>query len=442
MQHYKIEIKLNKEQEQIYKLNVSACRFVYNLYVDHINKCLDNKEKVVSDYTFSIWFNNEYIMSHPDKAWLKQASSKAIQQTMYYCYRAFRQCCQGILRRPTYRFWYNDKTGYYFVRARKDTIIKHQRNKVKIPCMGWVTLKEMNYLPVDAVIISGTVTRRGNKYFLALITEEEPIRDNKNQNEGVGIDLGLKSFMVCSNGLLFDNINQTEQVKKLEKSIKRQQRALSRKHLSHKNNENLGWHNLNKNRLKIEKLYYRLQCIRHGYINKCIDRIIEEKPIYVSLENLNIKGIKKNQYLAKAISDSNLYYTKQKIIEKATKHNIEVREVSMFYPSSKTCCKCGNIKKQLKLSERVYKCSKCGNEIDRDLNASINLKNTKDYKVLNEVQNTDGLSGINAYGLCKNLLVHRNMESTQDEIRKSQLVLKDCVDIKRGLCYKQFICTS
>lgn len=421
MKTYKIEIKLNKEQEQVYKLNVSACRFIYNLYIQKNEEAYKNREKFIGAYTFSKWFNNEYITHNLDKLWLKQASSKAIQRTMVNCESAYRKFFGNVNHKPKFKKASTDKTGYYFVRTRKNILIKHQRNKIKIPCMGWVTFKEMNYLPKSSVIVSGVIIKRADRFFVVLSTEDVTKKDNKNQNEGIGIDLGIKTFMTCSNGFSFNNINKSKQVKKLEKSIKRQQRALSRKYMIHKINKEMTWSNYNKNKLKIEKLHYRLQCIRHGYINKCIDKIIDEKPNYIVLEHLNLQGMRKNKHIARALCNANFYYTKQKIIEKATKHNIEIREVNKVYPSSKTCCKCGSIKKDLTLKDRIYKCSNCNNEIDRDLNASINLKNAEEYTILNET--TGGLPESNAYGLHSNLLVVRNNESMQDEIRKSIKVI-------------------
>ena len=195
----------------------------------------------------------------------------------------------------------------------------------------------------------------------------------------------------------------------------------------------MGWANYNKNKLRVEKLYYRLECKRNDYINKCIEIIVEQKPKFITLENLNIKGMVKNKHLAKAIRDSKFCYTKQKIIEKAKKNGIEVREVNRFYPSSKTCSKCGKVKESLKLKERTYKCS-CGLEIDRDLNAAFNLKKAKEYKVLTET--TDGLSGSNGYGLYKNLGVHNEflipVETIQEEVVRSHSMLKCFLDTKRN----------
>ena len=432
MRTYKIEIKLNTEQEHLYKLNTSACRVVYNLYVEHINSCLRSKQKPMNNCAFSKWFNNVYISEHEDKKWLKDASSKAISKTMMNCDESFKRFLKGMGRPPKFKNFRNDNTGYYFVRVSLTQPIKHERHKIKVPCIGWVTLKEKNYLPVMSIIISGTVTKRAGRYFISVLTEDKPVHDLLNCNEGVGVDFGIKTFMSTSKNIEFANINKSKKIKKLEKSLRRQQRALSRKfEAKKKDKEIVTYKNLEKNKLRVQKIHYRLECARKGYINKCIDAVIRWKPAYITLEDLNIKGMLKNRHLSKAIKDSLLYYTKQKLLEKATKHNIEIREVNRFYQSSKACSKCGHVKKDLQLKDRIYKCIECGLDIDRDLNAAINLKNAKDYKVLNS---TDGLSGINACGLHKDLLVLNSAlhceENMQDEARKSQLIFNNILDNK------------
>ena len=432
MKTYRLEIKLSKDQEHLYKLNTSACRVVYNLYVEHINYCLRFKQKPMNNHEFSKWFNNIYIPEHVDKKWLKEASSKAIRKTMMNCDESLKRFWKGLSRPPKFKNYKTDKTGYFFVRGGTDKghIIKHERHRVKVPCLGWVTLKEKNYLPISSIITSGSITKRAGRYFISVLTEDEPYKDDKNCNEGIGIDLGVKTFMFTSKNIEFANINKYKKLKKLEKSLRRQQRALSRKFESKKKDiERTTYKNIEKNKLKVQKLYYRLNCMSKGYINKCIDEVIRWKPAYITLEHLNIKGLLKNRHLSKAIRDSLMYYTKVKLIEKATKHNIEVREVNTFYPSSKTCSCCGHKKKDLQLKDRTYICSKCGLTIDRDLNAAINLKNAKDYKVLNEVFSTDGLSGINACGLSHQMSVLNSTtcceEDRQVEARKSQFIFKD-----------------
>jgi putative transposase len=418
MKAYKTEIKLNKEQEAKYKLNTSACRFVWNLFIS-INKSRYEKgEKYLNNYDFSKWFNNEYIPNNKGKEWLKQGSSKAIRNTIDNCNKSYKLAFKNKRGFPKFKKASKDKTGYYFVRNSKLHLIRVFRHKINIPCIGWVTIKEKNYIPKEG-IISGSIIKRANKYFLSVIVDEDSKKDNRNVNEGLGIDLGIKTFMYCSDGDSFLNINKTKRVKKLEKSLRRQQRALSRKLENNKKLENKNYRNIDKNKLKINKLYFKLENIRNAYINQCVDKVIKKKPKFITLEDLNVKGMIKNRCLSKHIKDSKFYYTKQVIIQKATKHNIEVREVDRFYPSSKICSCCSNVNKNLKLSDRIYRCD-CGLEIDRDLNASINLRDAKVFKKLN---NTDGLSGINDCGVShKTKLVTSSNEIEHGETVKSKFI--------------------
>ena len=437
MRTYKVEIKLNKEQEALYKLNISACRFIYNLYIQENERAYKEGNKFLSAYTFHKWFNNEYITNNSDMGWLKKASSKALKQSILNCEKAYKKFFEGLAGKPKFKKVDTYKAGFYFVKNGSNQIIKHERNKIKVPCIGWVTLKEMNYLPVEPIIKNGCISRKANKYFISVLTDEEPITYSNSTNEGIGIDLGIKEFMTCSNGMTFDNINKTDKIKKLEKKLKREQRALSRKYEAHRRNKQFTYKNYNKNVTRIQKVNYRLECIRNDYVNKCTEILVEQNPKFITLEYLNIKGMLKNRHLSKAIRDSKLYYTKQRLIQKAQKNGIEVREVGRFYPSSKTCSHCGKIKKGLQLKDRTYKCS-CGLEIDRDFNASLNLKNAKEYKILT----TGGLPGSNDYGLYKNLGVAstNSMNKTiQNEVVKSQFVLKSYLDKKRNILYNKYV---
>lgn len=431
MRAYKTEVKLNKEQERLYKLNISASRIVWNLFIEKNEK----SENFINDYAFSKWFNNEFIISTEKLSWLKQASSKHLKKTMSNCCSTYKKAFKKQCGFPKKKKPKNFNMGYYFVRNSLKNPIKVDRHKINIPCLGWVHIKEKGYIPLEG-IVSGVIKERAGRYFLSVITEEDSVIIERPKEEGVGIDLGIKEFMTCSNGLTFNNINKSNKIKKLEKKLKREQRALSRKYEAHKKNKLLTWKNFEKNKVRIEKQNYKLECKRNDYINKCIEILIEQNPSFVTLEDLNIHGMRKNKHLAKAISDSKLYYTKQKVISKCSKNNIEVREVDRFYPSSKICSNCGSLKKDLKLSDRTYKCS-CGLEIDRDINASINLKNCKQYKILNET--TAGLVESNDCGQYKNLLVPSNREGILEEAVKSRFVFKQYLDTRRNIMYNKYV---
>lgn len=433
MRAYKTEVKLNKEQEALYKLCIAAQRFVWNLYIEENEK----SDEYIGDYKFLNWFNNVYIKEHEEMSWLKKAGSKNIAHTVRMCNRTYMRAFKGIMRFPKKKSFKNFKEGYYFTRVSLKQPIKIERHKIKVPMFNWVVLKEKGYIPIHGVI-SGVIKKRAGRYFISVITEDEPsVSTTKCEGEGIGIDLGLKNLMSCSNGIIISNPNNLKNIQKLERKLRREQRALSRKYEAHKKDKSLTYKNFEKNQARIQKLYYRLECYREDYINKCLEIIVEHKPSFIVVENLNLEGMRKNRHLAKSMSDSKFYYIKQALIQKAKKHGIEVREVGRFYPSSKKCSKCGNIKKDLKLKDRVYKCF-CGLEIDRDLNAAINLKEAKEYKILT----TGGLPGSNDCGVLHQTAVDNqriaDYETGHNEAVKSQLVLKAIFDKKRNICYNYY----
>lgn len=243
-------------------------------------------------------------------------------------------------------------------------------------------IKEKGYIPVNSEVTSGTVSYEAGRYYVSVLVKEDEKQNNLPYSDSIGIDLGIKEFAVISNGLEKKNINKTKKVKKLEKKLKREQRRLSKKYENKKKGvATKSAKNIDKQALKVQKLHQKLKNIRHNYVNEIVSELVKNKPEYITIEDLNIKGMMKNRHLSKAIAQQNFYYFKTKLQKKCKQLGIELRIVSRWCPSSKICACCGNIKKDLKLSDRVYICEECGYEMDRDLNAAINLKNAKEYTI-------------------------------------------------------------
>lgn len=219
--------------------------------------------------------------------------------------------------------------------------------------------------------------KAGRYYVTCLVDIEEPEKEKLN-NFGLGIDLGLSNFAIISNGKVYKNINKTSTIKKLEKKIKKEQRKLSRKYENYKKKGGTAHKNIDKQKLKVQKLYKRLDDIRTDCANKTVSELVKTKPAYITIEDLNISGMMKNRYLSKAIASQKFYEFRTKLGIKCKVYGIEFRIADRFYPSSKTCYNCGKIKKDLKLSDRTFICD-CGYKEDRDLNASLNLRDTKSY---------------------------------------------------------------
>ncbi|WP_347177683.1 RNA-guided endonuclease InsQ/TnpB family protein [Clostridium perfringens] len=382
---YKMEINPTDKQKSKIHRTIGVSRFIYNFYIARNKEIYEREGKFVSGMDFSKWLNNEYIPNNKDMKWIKEVSSKATKQAIMNGDKSFRDFFKKAKGFPKFKKKKNQDVKAYFPKNNK-TDWTIERHRVKIPTLGWIRLKEFGYIPVNSIVKSGTVSQKADRYYVSILVEETDIKISNPNNEGLGIDLGIKEFAVCSDGIKFKNINKTSTVKKVEKKLKREQRKLSRKYESLKiRNKNIKEgratrQNIQKQIIKVQKLHQRLTNIRTDYINKIVSSIIKQKPSYITIEDLNVKGMMKNKHLSKAIASQKFFEFKTKLTFKCKENHIELRIVDRFYPSSKTCSNCGEIKQDLKLSDRIYKCD-CGLTIDRDLNSSINLKNAKEYKI-------------------------------------------------------------
>ena len=380
-----MEINPTDEQKSKIHQTIGVSRFIYNFYIARNKEIYEKEGKFVSGMDFSKWLNNEYIPNNQEMKWIKEVSSKATKQAIMNGDKSFRDFFKKAKGFPRFKKKKNQDVKAYFPKNNK-TDWTIERHRVKIPTLGWVRLKEFGYIPTNSIVKSGTVSQKADRYYVSILVEETYIKISNPNNEGLGIDLGIKEFAICSNGNKFKNINKTSTVKKIEKKLKREQRKLSRKYESLKiRNKNIKEgratrQNIQKQVVKVQRLHQRLANIRTDYINKTVFSIVKQKPSYITIEDLAVSNMMKNKHLSKAIASQKFFEFKTKLMSKCKQNNIELRIVDRFYPSSKTCSNCGGIKKDLKLSDRIYKCD-CGFNIDRDLNASINLKNAKKYKI-------------------------------------------------------------
>ena len=380
----KIELKLTEEQKIQVNKTIGTERFIYNEYIKYNQEQYKSNNKFVSAFDFSKYINNVYLPNNPDKKWIKDVSSKSVKQAMIYGEKAFKNFFKGLSAFPVFKKKGKNELGAYFVKNNK-TDFEFYRHKIKIPTLKFVRVKEYGYIPKNAIIKSGTITKIADRYFLSLVIEvKDTIKETNTSTKGLGIDLGIKDTAICSNGMVFRNINKTIKIKKIKKKIKKEQRKIARSiEYSKANKIKLKeLKNFSKKKLKMQRLFYRLNCIRDDYNNKIVDEITRAKLKYITIENLKVSNMMKNKHLSKAIQEQNFYTIRNKLINKCKERNIELRIVDTFYPSSKTCSSCGSVKKDLKLNDRIYKCISCGIEIDRDYNASINLKKAKIYKVI------------------------------------------------------------
>lgn len=382
LKSFKTEINPTLEQKVKINKTIGTCRYVYNFYLAHNKELHSNGEKFMSGKSFSLWLNNEYLLNNPEYAWIKEVSSKSVKKSIEDANIAFHKFFKHQSGFPKFKKKGKSDVKMYFVKTDKKSTIWCERHRIKIPTLGWVRLKEKAYLPTTKsgyVIKSGTVSMKAGRYYVSVLVEMPEIEKETLLNEGVGIDLGLKDFAVLSTGKVYKNINKSARIKKLEKQLKREQRCLSRKYENLKKGESTQ-KNIQKQKLKVQRLHHRIDNIRTDYINKTIVEMVKTKPSYITIEDLNVSRMMKNKHLSKAVASQKFYEFRNKLKVKCEDNGIELRVVDRFYPSSKKCHCCGRIKKDLKLSDRTYKCD-CGYIEDRDFNASLNLRDAKIYKI-------------------------------------------------------------
>ena len=382
LKSFKTEINPTEEQKARIRRTIGICRYVYNFYLGHNKALHDNGEKFMTGKSFSLWLNNEYIPDNPDKTWIREVYSKAVKKSIEDGCTAFTRFFKHQSDFPKFKKKGKSDVKMYFVRNNpKDC--QCERHRLKIPTLGWIRIKEKGYIPTTKdgyMIRSGTVSVKAGRFYVSVLVEIPDVNIDNNSNEGIGIDLGLKDLAIVSNGKTYRNINKSAGLKKLEKQLIREQRSLSRKYENLKKGESTQRANIQKQRLKVQKLHHKMDNIRTDYINKTIAEIVKTKPSYITIEDLNVKGMMKNRCLSKAVASQKFYEFRTRLKAKCDENGIELRVADRFYPSSKTCHHCGSVRKNLKLSDRIYRCE-CGYVADRDLNAALNLKDAKTYRI-------------------------------------------------------------
>ena len=381
LKSFKTEINPTPKQKVRINKTIGTCRYVYNFYIGHNKELYDKGEKFMTGKKFSVWLNNDYIPTNPDKKWIKEVYSKSVKKSIEDGCTAFMKFFKHQSAFPNFKKKGKSDVKMYFIKNNpKDC--RCERHRINIPTLGWVRLKEKGYIPTTEDgwnIKSGTVSIKAGRYYVSVLIEIPDAKIVNNSNEGIGIDLGLKDFAIVSNGKTYKNINRSAGLKKLEKQLRREQRGLTRKYENLKKGE-VTQKNIQKQKLKVQKLHHRISNIRTDYVNKTIAEIVKTKPSYIKIEDLNVSGMMKNRHLSKAVASQKFYEFRTKLKVKCDDNGIELRVVDRFYPSSRMCHCCGCIKKDLKLSDRIYRCV-CGYVEDRDFNASLNLRDAGTYEV-------------------------------------------------------------
>ena len=375
-----IKVQLNPNNKQLTKLfQYAGCsRFAYNWAIAREQENHKQGNKFLSDCDLRKEFTQ--LKKQEDYKWLNQISNNVAKQAIKDACNSYKRFFKGLSKYPKFKSKKNSKQSFY----QDNVIIKFTETHVKIEGfaisrkknkqkLNWIKLCEKGRIPTNCKYMNPRITYDGLHWHISVGVE---LDDNTNIpiNEGIGIDLGLKDLAICSDGNTYQNINKTTKVKRLDKKKRRLQRSISRKYNMNKEGESYKkTSNIIKREKELLKLSRRLTNIRHNYLHQTTSEIIKRKPSFICIEDLNVSGMMKNKHLSKAIQQQGFYEFRRQIEYKAKWNNIPVILADRFFPSSKLCSCCGMIKKDLKLSDRVYKCD-CGNIIDRDYQASLNLK--------------------------------------------------------------------
>lgn len=383
---YKVKLKPNNKQQTKMFQFCGAKRFAYNWAIAKEKENYFNGGKFMSDSILRKEFTQ--LKKTEEYKWLYSISNNVTKQAIKDACVAYKRFFQGQAKFPKFKSKKFDKPSFYvdnikikFTKTHvklENIATSKKKNKAKL---NWIRLCEKNKIPTDCKYINPHVVYDGIDWFVCVGVEYE--NDNKiPANDGIGIDLGVKDLAICSDRNTYKNINKTQKIKKLEKRKRRLQRSISRKYLNNKKGDSYNkTSNIIKSEKKLLKLNHRLTNIRDNYLHSVTSEIINRKPKFITIEDLNVSGMMKNKHLSKAIQQQKLYEFRRQLEYKCKWNNMELRIVDRFYPSSKLCHECGAIKKDLKLKDRVYICEECGCVLDRDYNASLNLRDAEIYKI-------------------------------------------------------------
>lgn len=368
----------NKQKTKLFACAGTA-RFIYNWTLWYQQTNYDFGYSFVSDVelrrTLTI-----LKQTNPNFKWLNDYSNNIAKQAVKDACIAYQNFFKGIAEYPKFKSRRKSKPSFYadpckiqftgtHVKLEKLTTSR-KANKQKF---NLIKLAEPNRIPINAKYYNPRITFDDLNFWISVGIECEESEENPT-NQGIGIDIGIKDLAVCSDKKVYKNINKTAKVRKLKKKKRRLQRRISKKYSKNKKGEcYCKTRNIVKSEKKFLKITHRLTDIRHNYLHQTTSEIVSRKPKFIVLEDLNVKGMMKNRHLSNAVQKQCFYEFYRQIQYKCNWNHIKFITADRYYPSSKLCSCCGYVKKDLKLSERIYICPECHNVIDRDYQASVNL---------------------------------------------------------------------
>ena len=386
----KIRLKPTPEQEMLFRKSAGVSRWAYNYFLSENNRVYqeylangETGEKSISEGKVRKYINN--VLKKTTHTWLSEIGSNVMKQAVKDANNALQRYFKGVSEKPCYKSKHKSKLSFYV----NYESLSRRNGGFHGEKIGFVKTSEpLPKLSKGEKYSNPHISFDGKYWYLSVGYEISNV-ESELTGESIGIDLGVKELAVCSNGKTYKNINKSRKVRKLKKKLKREQRKLSRKLKNNTKNYEIinGYRhpvyikplhecrNIQKQKSKIKLIYRKLTNIRNNHLHQATKEIVKTKPSRIVMETLNVKGMMKNRHLASSIQEQKFCEFKRQIEYKCQRYGIELLNVPTFYPSSKLCSQCGNIKKDLKLSDRAYHCDCCGLVIDRDYNASLNLAN-------------------------------------------------------------------
>lgn len=366
----KVRLKPTKDQEEKLWQYAGTARYIYNWALDKQMKNYETGGNFISDNDLRKEITQ---LKKTEIVWLNEISNNVPKQAVKDLCLAYKRFFKKQAKQPKFKKRNKSKASFY-----NDCYkLKVKESSVLIEKIGWIEIAELGRIPLNSKYKNPRITHDNKFWYISVGVEVEPEHQELTNNK-IGIDLGIKDLAIMNTGEKHKNINKTGIVRKIKKKLKRLQRKVSRKYEMNKTKLKGGEdrYNKTKNIIKTEKriklIHRRLANIRLNNIHQITTSLVKTKPQSIVIEDLNVSGMMKNRHLSKAISEQCLYTFTNILAYKTEFYGINLIKADRFYPSSKTCSECGSIKKDLKLSDRIYRCE-CGVSIDRDLNAAINL---------------------------------------------------------------------
>ena len=398
---YKTELNPTPDQIKVIENYFKICTVAYNRYLTFNVNRIKSGKKIIMPSTYLADIKNGRIKDLGSEFFVKNAYNTAVKKVLENALKVLNAYSQGKAGEPKLKALGTKNISLYFsATSINQEYIECQRHRINIPFFGWIRLKEKGYIPTgqdNNYVISGWIKKCAGRYYVSALVKEDfkPVVV-KEYNEGIGIDLNVTNFATISDGTVFDNINKSKNMVHLRRKLHRKKLSLGRKNRAYRVREGIVDNtmvnmisessttksNYFKNRSEIEAIYHRMNCIRNDYIRQCINQIVNKNPKFVAVEDLKITDMVSDRRFAKYVADEHFYQFKLGLYKKCKERGIEFRVINHWYPSTRQCHDCGYIVgSKISVNQREFVCPKCGSIIPRDLNASLNIRDAKDYVV-------------------------------------------------------------